>query len=467
MRDILIYEPSDKFSIEQKVDDDDRIGIIRGKLQWFNAAPFLKGRDEFLEKCGALPFEKNAIPPWRNIYLPYLIALGEGFFVKKWGRIRRGKTLYSPQRKDRLKIKRMRFGNIELENLGVFQILRIEFYEPTMFKRGEILVGEEMELSFTYDVETEARNGRYRFLSNGFTSDAIIEEEKEGKILKLSNPFLLFRNERFILRRDGEKWCGKILRIRRKEKEKPIPPMDDKETLLYFLQKPASADKIIPQTGWRLVYLEELMMQQQKEGKIRIFSFSPLSAISREGTLEIVKKMENKLKPFHKAKPALLGMEKEKLRDKLKLSKEIFNIALSTGIAEGKLKLRGDAVSLADFVPEDEKRLMEMEEIIEGIIHREIVNMDRLLRELKNRRMVEQLIAKLISEERIYYTSGFLVHRDLIEEIKEKLKGKRFITIQEFKKLTSLSRKYAIPILELLDALGITRRENSHRRVLI
>ncbi len=467
MRDILVYEPSERFSIEQKIEEDDRIGIIRGRLQWFNTAPFLKGKDEFLEKCGLVPFTHEAEPLWRNNFLPYLISLGDGFFVKKWGRIRRGKRLYSPTKKEWVRIRRITFQNIDMESLGVFQILKLEFHEPLKFKRGEILVGEELEPSFMFDVDTEAREGKYRFLSNGFSTEAVIQEEKGGKILKLSNPFLIFRDEKFILRRDNKKFCGRILRIRRTEKEKPIPPMDDRETLLYFLQRPASAGGIIAQTGWRPVYLEELMLQEQKEGKIRIFSFSPLSAISRKGIMEIVKKMEDKLKPFHRAKPALLGMEKEKLREKLDLRKEIFNVALSTGISEGRLKLRGEAVSLADFVPEDEKKLMEMEEIIEGMVRMEIVDMDRLLRDLKNRRMVEQLITKLITEGKIYYTSGFLVHNDLIEEIKKKIKGKRLLTIQEFKKLTSLSRKYAIPILELLDSLGITHRENSHRRVLI
>jgi Elongation factor SelB, winged helix len=38
--------------------------------------------------------------------------------------------------------------------------------------------------------------------------------------------------------------------------------------------------------------------------------------------------------------------------------------------------------------------------------------------------------------------------------------------VAEFKALTSLSRKYAIPLLELLDQMGVTRRRGAVREIL-
>jgi hypothetical protein len=40
------------------------------------------------------------------------------------------------------------------------------------------------------------------------------------------------------------------------------------------------------------------------------------------------------------------------------------------------------------------------------------------------------------------------------------------MTVSEFKSMTGLSRKYAIPLLELLDQMGITRRKGPGREIL-
>jgi hypothetical protein len=40
------------------------------------------------------------------------------------------------------------------------------------------------------------------------------------------------------------------------------------------------------------------------------------------------------------------------------------------------------------------------------------------------------------------------------------------LTVGEFKDLTGLSRKFAIPLLELLDEMGVTRRRGATREIL-
>ncbi|MDH5743615.1 MAG: SelB C-terminal domain-containing protein, partial [Candidatus Aminicenantes bacterium] len=63
---------------------------------------------------------------------------------------------------------------------------------------------------------------------------------------------------------------------------------------------------------------------------------------------------------------------------------------------------------------------------------------------------------------------GFILHSHWLDEIIEKIhkSGKKELTVSDFKKMTGLSRKYAIPLLELLDQLGITRRRGPSREVL-
>ncbi len=63
---------------------------------------------------------------------------------------------------------------------------------------------------------------------------------------------------------------------------------------------------------------------------------------------------------------------------------------------------------------------------------------------------------------------GFIIHSRWLEEIVAKVKNcdKRELSVADFKRMTGLSRKYAIPILELLDQMGVTQRKGSSREIL-
>ncbi len=458
MKDALIFEKSAKLEASQSIEGELRIGRLRGPMKWSTLAVYYQGEDELLSSCGLIPW-KGEVVPFRSPATAYLVHLKDGFFAKKWGRIRRGMGLYLPLKNNWLRIKNIFFLSQPISSILSPQILRIEFHEDAFLGKGEVLVGEEIPPSLQYEVSTEAPDGTYRILAHGFSCEGYLS----GGILKLSNPFLFFRGDPILLNDGKRNWCGRIKRIRRGE-GKPLPDASDEEVLVFLAHRPISSREIMLQTGWRRTYIEELMLKLSSSGSLRVLNFAELSALSREGIEELVGKMEAKLKPFHRAKPQLLGMEREKLREKLGVSKEVFSIALSSGVARGRLKLRGDAVSLADFVPESEKKIQQTKDLVEGMVRPSMVEMERILRGLKNRRMVEQIIAELIEEGRLYFTSGFLVHRDYLEDIVKKLQGKREFTVQEFKAITGLSRKYAIPLLELLDSLGITERIDTKRR---
>jgi selenocysteine-specific elongation factor len=63
---------------------------------------------------------------------------------------------------------------------------------------------------------------------------------------------------------------------------------------------------------------------------------------------------------------------------------------------------------------------------------------------------------------------GFVLHQRWLDEIIAKIRGsgQKELTVADFKAMTGLSRKYSIPLLELLDSLGVTRRKGSVRDIL-
>lgn len=55
-------------------------------------------------------------------------------------------------------------------------------------------------------------------------------------------------------------------------------------------------------------------------------------------------------------------------------------------------------------------------------------------------------------------------HEALVDQVREHLRAHGTIDVQALKAMTGLSRKYAVPFLELLDQLGVTRRDGDTRR---
>jgi selenocysteine-specific elongation factor len=79
------------------------------------------------------------------------------------------------------------------------------------------------------------------------------------------------------------------------------------------------------------------------------------------------------------------------------------------------------------------------------------------------------LLETLVKQKRLVRISGdLLFHADVLEHLRKSLaahRGKRF-TVPEFKEWTSISRKFAIPLLEYLDREHVTRRDSDTRVVL-
>jgi selenocysteine-specific elongation factor len=63
---------------------------------------------------------------------------------------------------------------------------------------------------------------------------------------------------------------------------------------------------------------------------------------------------------------------------------------------------------------------------------------------------------------------GFFLHASWLDEVVAKIRstGRKELNVGEFKDLTGLSRKFAIPLLELLDEMGVTRRRGATREIL-
>jgi selenocysteine-specific elongation factor len=82
---------------------------------------------------------------------------------------------------------------------------------------------------------------------------------------------------------------------------------------------------------------------------------------------------------------------------------------------------------------------------------------------------LEKLLSLLTERKKVIQgPEGLFIHSLWLDDIIVRVRalGKKEMTVAKFKELSGLSRKYAIPLLELLDQMGVTRRHGPVREIL-
>jgi selenocysteine-specific elongation factor len=211
----------------------------------------------------------------------------------------------------------------------------------------------------------------------------------------------------------------------------------------------------------------------ESEGRIKILSFEPLYLLAESSFDFLCARLLNFVESQHRSKPDLLGISSKSLRARFRLPQRVHQLALKAMERDGHIRWLEDRVipgALEITVsPEEEKMLAELEDLsLKGELKR--VPLDTIRRRFRiSSAKWDKLLMLLTEREKVIQgQDGFLIHSQWLDEIVAQIRslGRNEISIAEFKSLTGLSRKYAIPLLELLDQLGITRRKGSIREIL-
>ena len=221
--------------------------------------------------------------------------------------------------------------------------------------------------------------------------------------------------------------------------------------------------------------LLSLLEQGEQEGRWKILSHQPLLVYHPQSLNLLEMKMIQRLTKFHRQHPDELGMTAAQIKKKLGLPQRVVNYLLRRLLIQGQLLQMEDYYFLPEFkprlTPEEGTILKRMEEII---LQGELLaqSLEKIRQETNlSKRKLNMLLTILIHRRKIIQSKdGYYLHSEWLEEIIQKLRqsGKKEITVGDFKQMTGLTRKYAIPLLELLDQMGITRRKTpSVREILV
>jgi len=220
--------------------------------------------------------------------------------------------------------------------------------------------------------------------------------------------------------------------------------------------------------------LRRICQQLEQEGKIRILSFAPLFLVYQPSLAYLSGKIVAYLERFHGQHPEERGVPRERIKKRYNLPTKILALSLKILEKKGLIEETEDDIALAQFrmatTPGEENILQELEEMCLRGEFRSVSMKDIQHRFNLSPKRLNKLLSLLIERNKIVQgRDGFFLHSRWLNEIISKLKkhSQKELTVSDFKELTGLSRKYAIPLLELLDQMGVTRRTGPSRREIL
>ncbi len=304
-------------------------------------------------------------------------------------------------------------------------------------------------------------------------------------------PVIALPKDRFVIRGSGKIQTlggGEILAIhppRRKrnakrslETLKLLKDGTDREKVLFIVGdsglKGATFSALMEQTNFTGKVLREILDEALKKRDIIRIDLNPPPYLHARLIDDLTGRIERVLTAFHEANPLKEGMEKEVLRSQIApdTDKKFWDHLLAVIQEKGKFVVQQDTVRLKTHRQAVDPTFQKTIEAVERSL-REGSTHPPTLKELSaNLRQppetLKTILAFLTKENKcVKLTEEIFMDAKAFEEIKrstvEFLKKNGELTVQSFKELTGLSRKFAVPILERFDKERITIRIDQKR----
>ena len=233
-------------------------------------------------------------------------------------------------------------------------------------------------------------------------------------------------------------------------------------------------DGLSARTGLHREALQAQIDALSHQGRIQSL---PPRFVSYEQLGRMDRQISSLVSEHHERNPLAVGISRQELKVRLgpKVPDEVFDFLLKKAQQEKTLEVSRDLVHTAG-----RKVSLSSEEdagkkvILEAFLNAGLVvpSADEVLAEVKiDRNRARQIVQLLVREGRLVrVTSELMFHADSIQELRQRLLVRKTkaprMTVSEFKEMTGITRKYAIPLLEFLDRERVTRREGDVRVIL-
>jgi selenocysteine-specific elongation factor len=304
--------------------------------------------------------------------------------------------------------------------------------------------------------------------------------------VRLPEPALLLPGDRFVIREFSPVLTiggGMVLdaapmaRSLSEESELRILAGDDRASILRARVERRrhagiSLRDLVKETGWTTSLIEAQLAKAVKDA--RVFAAGDVF-LSCPAWQELNLQMVSTVTEFHRKNPLAGGISKEELREHSLEDGVIFHVALEQLVRAKKLEIAGELVRLPGRGVEmkdeeaDSKAKIEQAFASAGL---KVPALTEVLGGLKLDKVRAQKIVTLLLREKVLLkiSDDLVFHRSALDHLRkqvaqQKSKSPR-MDVAQFKELTGVSRKYAIPLLEYLDRERVTRRVGDAREIL-
>ncbi len=325
---------------------------------------------------------------------------------------------------------------------------------------------------------------------NGLTSGT----QQLGQLF-LSQPVVAVHGQPFVIREESPPATlggGRVLqpqarRIRRRDQTalerlnrlRSADPLDRLAATLAFLGlKPWTERGLSAQTGLPVDEIGTVLDRLTATGALVDLPIGPRRSlrILAEFVVDLEDRVLRALGRLHEARPRLSAIPRAHLSAELP---DVGSDALIAGIvdrlhAQGKVSVEARTVAVKGYEPrlsQGERRLKgELQEAIRkgGMSPPELADLATTAGGRAT--VVPELLALLRDEQKLVELTSTLyldfdVESELRRKVIERLSGSSTMTMADLRDLLGTTRKYAVPIGEYLDRIGLTRREGDVRKL--
>lgn len=304
--------------------------------------------------------------------------------------------------------------------------------------------------------------------------------------LKLSEAVLLLPGDRFIIRQFSPVVTigGGVMLDAAPIRRRPVQD-DLLQTLASGKAEPIleariarrqqdgiSLFRLVGETGWTRGRVESLLSGPLNHAHVVRTAdlFLELSAVEALKRLIV-----SRVGDFHQKNPLVEGINKEELRAQVKASPEVFDAVVTILICEKKIEVTGDLVrrpGLGVVMKDEETAAKKKIEETFGQAGLKVPALQEVIAGLKvDKVRAQKIVTLLLRDKALIRVSDELVfHRSALDELRRQIAAYRVksfkIDVAQFKELTGVTRKYAIPLLEYLDRERVTKRVGDAREIL-
>ncbi|PYR83112.1 MAG: hypothetical protein DMG18_13510, partial [Acidobacteria bacterium] len=212
-------------------------------------------------------------------------------------------------------------------------------------------------------------------------------------------------------------------------------------------------------------------------GRVRVLAESPYIAVAAKAFDEAAAAAAAAVEKFHETNPLTPGIGREELKARLfgDASNLLFQAVLDKLATDKKILLEQDLIRLFGrkvTLKADEEKMRDQLTERFRLLGLEVPSPDELISNLKLDRNTARKIIQLMLKENtlVKVNEEMLIHRTTVDKLIADVKALKSksakIAVGEFKDLTGVSRKFAIPLLEYLDRQRVTRRVGDERVIL-